>query len=92
MVSDRDLVATDVFTIKSADGLTTRYAHTLAGSDTLDLDVATTHDTPIGTPATSRLTFTDPPVVTSNQVLKVSTAAANAAGWVDVYAVKGDIY
>lgn len=92
MVTDRDLVATDVFAITSADGGTSRYSHTLAGADTLDLDVATTHDTPIGTPATSRLTFENPPVVTPNQVLKVSTVSSNAAGWLDVYAVKGDIY
>jgi len=92
MVTDRDLVATDVFTITNFDGNTSKYAHTLAGVDTLDLDVATTHDTPIGTPATSRLTFEAHPVVTPNQVLKVSTVSASALGWLDVYAVKGDIY
>jgi len=92
MVTDRDLVAGDTFTITSYDGGTTRYTHLLVSSNTLDLDVATTHDIPIGTPAASRLTFEVPPVITPQQVLKVSTVAAQAKGWIDVYAVKGDVY
>lgn len=91
MVTDRDLIALDVITIASAGG-TSKYTHTLAGANTLDLDVATTHNTPIGTPATSRLVFEVPPVLTPAQVLLVSTVSASALGWVDVYAVKGDVY
>ncbi len=91
MVADRDLIALDVITITSAGG-NSKYTHTMVTADTLDLDAATTHNTPIETPATSRLAFTIAPVISPSQVLLVSTAAANALGWIDVYAVKGDVH
>lgn len=92
LVTDRDLIALDAITITSKGGSVSRYTHTLVSADTLDLDTATTHNTPIGTPATSRLVFDVPPVLTPAQVLLVSTVSNNAAGWLDVYAVKGDVY
>jgi len=90
IVTDRALAVGDVFTITSADGVTTRYTHTLAGVDTLDVDTSTIHDVPVGTPAASRIVFFPPVILLPTQVLKVSTAAANAAGWLDIYVVKGD--
>ncbi len=92
IVSDRALVATDIFTITDAKGTTVRYTHTFAGVETLDINVATTHDTPVGTPIASRLIFIAPLTVAPHQVLKVSTVGASALGWVDVYAVKADFY
>ena len=90
MVSDRDLIATDVITITS--GGTSKYAHTLVSTDTLDLDVVIVHTTPVGTPATSRLVFSDVLIIAPSQVLAVTTAGNHATGWLDVYAVKGDVY
>lgn len=90
LITDRDLVAADVFTITS--GGATLYTHTLAGVDTLDIDILTTHDVPIGTPAASRLVFDGALIVLPHQVLKVSTVSGSALGWLDVYAVKGDFY
>ena len=74
-----NLVTPDVFTITDKSG-NVLYTHTLAGSDTLDLDTITVHDVPIGTPAVSRRDFTDSLEVLPSQVLKVSTAAGNALG------------
>jgi hypothetical protein len=51
-----------------------------------------THPVAVGTPAAAQLIFHPALVILPSQVLKVSTAAANAAGWIDVYAVKGDWY
>jgi len=79
----------NTLTIKDITGVTTRLTVTLAGAETIDVVQYTTHDTPVGTPATSRLVLTEPMVIQPHQCLKVSTASANALGWVDVYAVKG---
>ena len=85
------LVAPDVFTIAAPGGVA-RYTHTMATTNTLDIDPITTHDVPLGTPATSFLGFTLPLIVTPSQVLMVSTVSAAATGWIDVYAVKADFY
>jgi len=79
----------DILTIKDITGVTTRFTITLAGTETITVTPSTTHDTPIGTPAASRLVFPEYLTVQPTQVLKVSTVSANALGWLDVYAVKG---
>lgn len=84
------LIAPDTFTISR--GTTILYTHTLGGVDTLDIDPITTHNVSVGTPAANRLYFsTWPLVVLPSQVLLVSTAVGNAAGWLDVYVVKTNI-
>lgn len=90
IVTSKNLVVGDVFSITSANGSTIRYTHTLAGVDTLDAEVITIHDVPVGTPTASRLVFDTPLIVLASQVLKVTTASAQATGWLDVYVVKGD--
>ena len=90
IISPQALVVGDIFTITDAKGTTTRYTHTLAGVDTLDITLGTTYDVPVGTPITSRLIFIAPLIVLPSQVLKVSTVSSNAAGWIDVYVVKAE--
>jgi len=87
LVATRSLAAPDVFSIVGRDG-TVRYTHTMAATNTLDIDPLTTHDTPVGTPAASILQFVPPLIVLPTQVLKVSTAGSHADGWLDIYVVK----
>lgn len=51
----------------------------------------TTHDISVGTPTASRLVFVEPLIVVPTQIIKVSTVAGNANGWLDVYIVKGSV-
>lgn len=90
LITPRALVAADSFSITNAGGLV-KYAHTLAGGNTLNVTPSTTHNTAIGTPTASRLIFTEPLIIAPTQVLKIITAAGSAAGWLDVYTVKGSL-
>ena len=91
IIVDRNLVADNSVRITDAEGKAVRYAVDLTGADTVDFtgDALAVH---IVDPATAgddvRIAFSEPPVVLSNQFVKIVT---DAGGVVDVYVVKASV-